>query len=77
MSAVMTANGQSRNQKHKPHKHGTTTTRIGNQLIGFFNEVLFFMFATWPNYLPNAKTHWGRAIGPPTGNRAASRRPVK
>ncbi len=54
MSAVMTANGQSQYQKHRPHRHGTTTTRTGNQPIGFFNAVLFFMFAAWPNYLPNA-----------------------
>ena len=49
----MTANGQSRNQKQRPHRHGTTTTRTGNQPIGFFNAVLFLMFGTWPNYLPN------------------------
>ena len=52
----MTANGQSQNQKQRPHRHGTTTTRIGNQPIGFFfNAVLFFMFGTWPNYLSNER----------------------
>lgn len=44
----MTAKSQSRNQKQSPHRHGTTTTRIGSQPIGFFNAVLFFMFGTWP-----------------------------
>ena len=36
----MIDNGQSRYQKHRPHRHGTTTTRIGNQPIGSFDAVV-------------------------------------
>ena len=62
MSAVMTASGQSRSQTHRPHRHGTTTSRIGNQFIECFNAVLCFMLAKLPNYPPNDSAYRWRFI---------------
>jgi hypothetical protein len=53
----MTPNGQSRSQKLRPHMHGTTTTRKGNQPLNYFNAVIIFMLAMWPDYLFNAAPH--------------------
>jgi hypothetical protein len=47
IAAAMAANGQSRTQTLRAHRQGTTTARMGNQLIGFFEAVLFFMPVVW------------------------------
>src|ERR1035437_9338106 len=82
MNAAMTPNGQSRSQKTRPHRHGTTTTRIGNQPFNCFDVLGAFMLAAWPDYVPNSPSQalphlkarnipiggrsWGPAYSPPS-----------
>jgi hypothetical protein len=37
--------------------HGTTIARKGNQPLNYFNAVIIFMLAMWPDYLINAALH--------------------
>jgi hypothetical protein len=55
MAAVMVANGQSRSQRLRTQKQGTTIARIGNQLIGAFDTMLFYTLAGWHGNLPDAE----------------------
>ncbi len=77
MAVAMAANGQSRVQKLRPHRQGTTTTSKGNQFIGCFKPVLFFVLVIWHDHLPNVAAQWRAAEEAPISHERQTARPLK